>query len=165
MRSRPYKPPPPLPPLLDELSTYLPNSDSRSRASRESDVPLPELDPETGRLLAKKPRQHRVRVQGKLALVRSVSVADLQSIPTGNHISSPRIVRRGVTLDSGIGGTAPTRRKKGRRRSFDGISDSDEDISERDTQPRGYGIGGAGNIRRSITHLEAYGRLLILTLL
>lgn len=153
MRSRPYKAPPPLPPLLDDLSAYLPNSDSR-RTSDDSEVPLSELDPESGRLLPKKSRQHRVRVQGKLALVRSVSVADLHSSTStsasaGSHLPSPRMVRRGVTLDSGVGGTVPARRRRrGRRCSLDDITDSEEDISERDTQPRGYGIGGAGNIRK-----------------
>ncbi|RYO99037.1 hypothetical protein DL764_006919 [Monosporascus ibericus] len=134
MRSRPYKPSP-LPTLLDDLSAYLPNSDSRP--SGESEVPLSALDHDTGLLLPRKPRQHRVRVQGKVALVRSVSVADLKF---AGH-PSPRTLH-GVQFDSGVGGSAPT------RRSLDDGSETDEDVSDRDTQYRGYGIGGAGNIRK-----------------
>ncbi|RYP52687.1 hypothetical protein DL768_002194 [Monosporascus sp. mg162] len=135
MRSRPYKPPPPLAPLLDDLSAYLPNSDRSP--SGESEVPLSMLDHDTGMLLPRKARQHRVRVQGKVALVRSVSVADLKF---SGH-PSPRSLH-GVQFDSGVGGSAP------RRRSLDDGSEADEDVSERDTQFRGYGIGGAGNIRK-----------------
>ncbi|RYP74162.1 hypothetical protein DL769_004077 [Monosporascus sp. CRB-8-3] len=136
MRSRPYKPPPPLPPLLDDLFAYLPNSDRRP--SGENEIPLSALDHDTGLLLPRKARQHRVRIQGKVALVRSVSVGDLKF---AGH-PSPRTLH-GVQSDSGVGGDAPT------RRSLDDGSETDEDVSERDTQLRGYGIGGAGNIRKS----------------
>ncbi|RYP36170.1 hypothetical protein DL767_003502 [Monosporascus sp. MG133] len=135
MRSRPYKPPPPLPPLLDDLSAYLPNSDRRP--SSESEVALSALDHDTGMLLPRKARKHRVRVQGKVALVRSVSVADLKF---AGH-SSPRTLH-GAQFDFGVGASAPT------RRSLDDASETDEDVSERDSQFRGYGIGGAGNIRK-----------------
>ncbi|RYP78989.1 hypothetical protein DL770_006784 [Monosporascus sp. CRB-9-2] len=135
MRSRPYKPPPPLHPLLDDLSAYLPNSDRRP--SGESEVLLSALDHDTGMLLPRKARQHRVRVQGKVALVRSVSVADLKF---AGH-PSPRTLD-GLRFDSGVGGSART------RRSLDDGSETDGDVSERDTQFRGYGIGGAGNIRK-----------------
>lgn len=169
MRSRPYRPPPPLPPLLDDLATYLPNSDHRrpSNDGGSGEVPLSEIDPESGRLLPKKkPQQqhlHRVRVQGKLALVRSVSVAELRPMGGGDGspmLSLPRATmrHRGVALDSGVGAVMPG--KSRRRCSLDDVGsggddddddsdDYDEEISERDTQPRGYGIGGAGNIRRS----------------
>ncbi|KAK7757604.1 hypothetical protein SLS62_000619 [Diatrype stigma] len=122
------------------------------------------MHPETGRLLPKRrPQQqhlHRVRVQGKLALVRSVSIAELRPVGGGggggSHISSsPRTMmrHRGVTLDSGVGAAMPGG-GSGRRCSLDDVDDDDdsddydEEISERDRQPRGYGIGGAGNIRR-----------------
>ncbi|ORY67035.1 uncharacterized protein BCR38DRAFT_338390 [Pseudomassariella vexata] len=135
MRSHPYRAPPPLPPLLDELSTYLPNRDGR-RANDDTEIPLSDFNPDTSSLLPRKRRQHRVRVQGRLALVRSVSVANLNA-STG--IPSPRdsIAR----FDTGITG------KSRRRRSIDAVSDMEEDVEERDTQFRGYGIGGAGNIR------------------
>ncbi|RYP61538.1 hypothetical protein DL771_010099 [Monosporascus sp. 5C6A] len=136
MRSRPYKPTPPLSPLLDNLTVYLPNSDRRP--SGESEVPLSALDHETGMLLPRKARQHRVRVQGKVALVRSVSVADLKF---AGH-QSPRTLH-GVQFNSGVVGGTQT------RRSLDDGSETDEDVCETDTQLRGYGIGGAGNIRMS----------------
>ncbi|RYP14305.1 hypothetical protein DL765_006470 [Monosporascus sp. GIB2] len=147
MRSSPYKPPTPLLPLLDDLSAYLPNSDRRP--SGQSEVPLSALDHDTGMLIPRKARQHRVRVQGKVALVRSVSVADLKFV---GHPSSRSL--RGVQFDSGVGGGAPT------RRSLDVGSETDEDVSERDTQFRGYGIGGAGNIRRSTP--SGYGAIVAL---
>ncbi|RYO87405.1 hypothetical protein DL762_004235 [Monosporascus cannonballus] len=136
MRSRPYKPPTPLLPLLDDPSAYLLKSDRRPSSERE--VPMSALDHDTGVLLPRKARQHRVRVQGKVALVRSVSVADLKF---AGH-PSPRS-SHGVQFDSGVGGGALT------RRSLDDGSETDEDVSERDTQFRAYGIGGAGNIRKS----------------
>ncbi|RYP29301.1 hypothetical protein DL766_005450 [Monosporascus sp. MC13-8B] len=121
MRSRPYKPPTPLLPLLDDPSAYLLKSDRRPSSERE--VPMSALDHDTG---------------GKVALVRSVSVADLKF---AGH-PSPRS-SHGVQFDSGVGGGALT------RRSLDDGSETDEDVSERDTQFRAYGIGGAGNIRKS----------------
>ncbi|KAI1385182.1 uncharacterized protein F4822DRAFT_432031 [Hypoxylon trugodes] len=151
MRSRPYTPPPPLPPLLAELSGYLPNRERRD--GNDGTVPLLDLDPDTSRLLPPEKRQleHRVRVQGRLAPVRSISVADL------------RRASHGVGFDEGVGGKAP--RRRGRRRSEDDVGGSsgrgsgsvdgdgdggegDEEVGERDTQLRGYGIGGRGNIRR-----------------
>ncbi|KAI0893117.1 hypothetical protein F4806DRAFT_477070 [Annulohypoxylon nitens] len=137
MRSHPYTPPPPLPPLLNDLSTYLPNSDRRDGVGG-SEVGLADLDPETSRLLPEKRRQHRVRIQGRLAPVRSVSVANLRA-------PSPRdTTNRG--LDNAVGGTLPRR-----CRSEDGegdLSKEEVEVEERDTQLRGYGIGGRGNIRR-----------------
>ncbi|OTA89394.1 hypothetical protein M434DRAFT_398632 [Hypoxylon sp. CO27-5] len=139
MRSHPYTTPPPLPPLLTELSAYLPNRDRRDNAS-DSDVALLDLDPDTSRLLPRKRQQHHVRIQGRLAPVRSVSVANLRS---SSYSPSPHD-RKG--LDSAVGATLPRR-----RRSWDdSMIDIEEEgnVGERDTQLRGYGIGGRGNIRR-----------------
>ncbi|KAI4859505.1 hypothetical protein F4820DRAFT_439512 [Hypoxylon rubiginosum] len=172
MRSRPYTPPPPLPPLLSELSAYLPNrrdhrpnrGDSRSS---EDAVPLSELDPETSRLLPpqrKKRGKHHVRIQGKLAPVRSVSVVNLRSKSADRRGSSSlrddtATAAAAARFDTGVGGTTAVPRR--RRRSEDGGGDGDgdgdtgsdetdeEEVRERDTQLRGYGIGGAGNIRRA----------------
>ncbi|KAI1207523.1 uncharacterized protein F4807DRAFT_434909 [Annulohypoxylon truncatum] len=142
MRSHPYTPPPPLPPLLSDLSTYLPNSDRRDGVSG-TEVGLSDLDPDTSRLLPEKRRQHRVRVQGRLAPVRSVSIANLRSPPLRDASN------RG--FDEAVGGALPRRRRSedddagGRG---DETGEEEVEVEERDTQLRGYGIGGRGNIRR-----------------
>ncbi len=142
MRSHPYKPPPPRPPLLDDLAACLPNSDRR-RYGGGSEAPLPAMDHDTTPLMLRKPRQHLVWVQGRLVLVQSVSAAERKS---GGHRPSPRAIHpHGLPLDPGAGGAV-----RWRRNAVEG-SDADEAISEGDMQLRGYGIGGAGNIRRSIT--------------
>ncbi|KAI1400990.1 hypothetical protein F4819DRAFT_459760 [Hypoxylon fuscum] len=143
MRSHPYTPPPPLPPVLSELSTYLPNRDRRVGSSAsDSEVGLSDLDPETSRLLPRKRQQHHVRIQGKLAPVRSVSVVSPRSVEGDRSALSPR---EDTQLNTAVGGTMPRRR---RRRSSDTYSEARGRVGERDTQLRGYGIGGAGNIRR-----------------
>ncbi|KAI2602886.1 uncharacterized protein GGS25DRAFT_70489 [Hypoxylon fragiforme] len=188
MRSRPYTPPPPLPPLLTELSAYLPNS-SRGRDTNSSKyhqchhgnhgsaVALADLDPETSRLLPRKRQpqpQHRVRVQGKLAPVRSVSVVNLVRGGAGpgdhhHHRRRAHSPRGDAEMDAAVGATLTRPRTRGRRRkSLDDVDvdvdvDGDEggdmngdggyeagedEVGDRDTQLRGYGIGGRGNIRR-----------------
>lgn len=109
-----------------------------------SEVGLADLDPDTSRLLPEKRRQHRVRIQGRLAPVRSVSVANLRS-------PSPRdTTNRG--LDNAVGGALPRRRRSeddgGVRDGGGELSEEEVEVGERDTQLRGYGIGGRGNIRR-----------------
>ncbi|KAI0098457.1 hypothetical protein F4814DRAFT_453538 [Daldinia grandis] len=129
MRSRPYTPPPPLPPLLAELATLLPNRE------REGDraISLLDLNPDTSRLLPAKERpQHCVRVQGRLTPVRSVSVANLRS---------PSQTR----FDTAVSG--PPARPRRRRSSDDVNREMGGESRERDAQLRGYGIGGRGNIR------------------
>ncbi|OTB00771.1 hypothetical protein M426DRAFT_324012 [Hypoxylon sp. CI-4A] len=162
MRSRPYTPPPPLPPLLTELSAYLPNRgrDLRGSGSSDAEVALSDLDPETSRLLSSPPPRkralHRVRVQGRLAAVRSVSVADSRSASCG--APETRFDAAAGAVGGGNGGGGGRRR---RRRSEDDLidgdggegevvddDDDDGETEERDAQMRGYGIGGRGNIRR-----------------
>ncbi|KAI1773796.1 hypothetical protein F4818DRAFT_443101 [Hypoxylon cercidicola] len=149
MRSRPYTPPPPLPPILSELSTYLPNrrdpKDSLLRR-RSDDAPLSELHPDTSRLLPQRKRGKRhVRIQGKLAPVRSVSVVNLRSKSSDRRASSPSRADD-ARFDTAVGGVAPGRRRRRRRSEDDTASETDAEVRERDTQLRGYGIGGAGNI-------------------
>ncbi|KAK3989055.1 hypothetical protein QBC44DRAFT_95022 [Cladorrhinum sp. PSN332] len=169
MRSHPCAPPPPLPPILndlaDELVSILPNQSARYSADREPE--LSEIDTENSRLLqpppARKRLEHHVRVQGKLALVKSISTADLRSdgtqIPTpplSAGIVSPRIPPR---YESAVGSVVvPQETNHKRRKSLDdGAAEEPNSESEpedaqeviaRDKQLRGYGIGGAGNIRR-----------------
>ncbi|WYZ33817.1 hypothetical protein EsH8_I_000093 [Colletotrichum jinshuiense] len=123
-----------------------------------------EIDPESNQLIPTRKRRHRVRVQGRLAVVRSVSTVNLRpaaSVPPA--LPSP-VGTSGTTtpatpkFESGVAGStvAPVRR----RRSFDDGSsgtEEEDDVKEtavRDRQFRGYGIGGAGNIRRPT---EVYG--------
>ena len=179
MRSHPYQAPPPLPPLLDDIVSYLPNQalpsdDGRSERSGpgEEGFPLAALDPDTSTLLPPRKKRHHVRIQGRLALVRSVSAANINAgLPSpasaGSSVASPRDPGASPTASryESAAGSAASRRSsrvfaavqtpQARRRSLDDIgetdSDTDEDerevITRRDRQFRGYGIGGAGNIR------------------
>jgi len=137
MRSRPYTPPPPLPPMLEDLGSMLPRPKATYHANRSTgDIPLDNLDPETSQLIPAKKRTHRVWVQGKLAAVRSVSIA------ARSKTRSKSRVDRGITGD----------RPSARRRSVDDLRNLDDE-EEKETalragQLRGYGIGGVGNIRR-----------------
>ncbi|CAJ2508517.1 Uu.00g135430.m01.CDS01 [Anthostomella pinea] len=103
------------------------------------------MDAETSHLLPQKQHQHqhqhRVHIQGKLALVRSVSIANLQATnpPPTSQAGSGRFDGAGVSNSL---------QSRQRRRSTDGTSEPAND--PRDTQHRSYGIGGAGNIRRPI---------------
>ncbi|KAH6677870.1 hypothetical protein F5X68DRAFT_193436 [Plectosphaerella plurivora] len=123
------------------------------RFSRDDlDLPVALLDPETSQLLPPRKKKHRVRVQGRLAVVRSVSTANLGS-PTGS--GPPSAGSATPRFESGVGGhSAAGSPRRGRRRSLDDGSGSEmeeEEVREtavRDRQLRGYGIGGAGNIRR-----------------
>lgn len=219
MRSYPCQP---QSPILSELTDPIPFPNrilERRRRQRRTHARVddnddydtePEdlmIDPDTSRLLPPRtaspvriPRHRRhVMVQGRLALVRSVSVAaPVRSAPlfptasggraphsfgpdTGvnSSIASelspelPRFSSRG--FERGVGGVivedtaAGTRMREGRRgrgrsrnRNKDEVNagyhsdtilgDEDEDARERSRvycqQLRGYGIGGAGNIRK-----------------
>ncbi len=168
-RSHPYVPPPPLPPLLDdiadELSSILPNQSGPDRRGSDTEIELGELDPDTSRLIPIRPKRHHVRVQGKLVVVRSVSTAILRPTVSGSP-SRDRpvsIVAGPVTgrYESAVGSTTAPRssKRRSRRRSLDdgaaeegSETETEEEVREtgiRDRQWRGYGIGGAGNIRKS----------------
>ncbi|KAB5513162.1 hypothetical protein GE09DRAFT_1067434 [Coniochaeta sp. 2T2.1] len=194
MRSHPYAPAPPLSPLLDDLATdlssILPAHEPRQHVRRRSsapDIPLFDLDPDTSRLLSPPPARaasrrlshHHVRVQGRLALVRSVSTVSTRrrGSPGASGRTSgdssvppvPPVGRYESAVGSAVGAVvAPGRKRagrkggrRGRRRSMDfgeryrdGESESESEEDERrretvsrDMQLRGYGIGGAGNIR------------------
>jgi hypothetical protein len=155
MRSHPYAHPPPLPPIFDELASILPPLPNQaSRSQDDLDIPLCELDSETGQLLPARRRRHHVRVQGRLAVVRSISTANLRS-PTAarspSGTSSPSTPRFETAL-AGSTVLAAAAARRPRRRSLDdgSCSDTEEDDERetkvRDRQLRGYGIGGVGNI-------------------
>ncbi|GJC91226.1 UDP-glucuronosyl UDP-glucosyltransferase [Colletotrichum higginsianum] len=144
------------------------------------------IDPEStesNQLIPARKRRHRVRVQGRLAVVRSVSAANLRPAVSSVAPALPSPVAAAVggtatpaappKFESGVAGSAaaPARgrgmtmrsreRGRGRGRSVDDASsdagEDDDDAREtavRDRQFRGYGIGGAGNIRRPT---EVYG--------
>lgn len=138
----------------------------------DMDIPLSGLDPDTSRLLPRRRQRQLVRVQGRLAMVRSVSTANLRSptsttgnVPNMPAMPSPTTNGGGGSVTSPRGADAAVgsfissspRRGGRRRRSHDGITgkdstseDSEEDVAAlgvRDRQLRGYGIGGVGNIR------------------
>ncbi|KAI0121696.1 hypothetical protein BJ170DRAFT_133323 [Xylariales sp. AK1849] len=127
-----------LPPILDRLLTYLPKQERRER--EDSLTPMSDQDPDMDRLLPRRRRQPQVRIQGRLAAVKSVSVVNLR---LAVQSTSQRNIAR---LDAGVGSTSR------RRRSLDDgseVEEDTEDVEDRDTRLRGYGIGGAGNIRTS----------------
>ncbi|KAK1966418.1 hypothetical protein LY78DRAFT_669748 [Colletotrichum sublineola] len=141
-----------------------------SNQRRHSQDDAGEPDPEADHLIPARKRRHRVRVQGRLAVVRSVSTANLRpatsvapALPPpiaaaassgGTTTSAPATPR----FESGVAGSTgmPLRRRK----SLDDASsdcteyDDAKETAVRDRQFRGYGIGGAGNIRRPT---EVYG--------
>lgn len=163
--------------LADELISILPNRTVRPRRrSSVPDVPLFEFDPDTSRLLSPPPpprprhHHHHVRVQGRLVLVRSVSTVSLRTHTAGNTspISQtsappvPALPMYAAAVGSVVRSSTKGRSKSGgerRRRSLDdhvraGEAESGRDSDDRrretvsrDLQLRGYGIGGAGNIR------------------
>ncbi|KAI1180973.1 hypothetical protein F4777DRAFT_181333 [Nemania sp. FL0916] len=102
---------------------------------------LTNSDPESSGLLPRRQRQHRVRIQGRLAIVRSVSVANLRQAK-----NSSATVQADINNEDAPGSAID------QRGSYDGSETEDEDdhtdVVDRDAQFRGYGIGGAGNIRR-----------------
>ncbi|KAK3385286.1 hypothetical protein B0H63DRAFT_449353 [Podospora didyma] len=171
MRSHPYTPPPPLPPLLgeiaDELAAILPNQGGPyHRRASDGEVEMCELDPDTSRLLPSRPKRHHVRIQGKLVVMRSISTANLRPPQRRRESSSPSPDESTPTsatrphLESPIeSGSAPRRPRARRRRlslddgaarrsSNDATAEEARETVIRDRQLRGYGIGGAGNIRR-----------------
>lgn len=180
MRSHPYTPAPPLPPLLDDLadefSSILPNQAPR-RCGSDTDlsIELAPVDPDTSRLLPVRRKRHHVRIQGKLVVVRSVSTANLRPSPSSPRLPSPTplpgsasptgdrqvsTAGGGRIYESAVG-SAVTPRTRRRRSLDDGAVDgeseaeTEEEAREvviRDRQLRGYGIGGAGNIREHASH-------------
>lgn len=160
VRSQASAPPSPLPPLLNDIATMLPFPRKTYHALDDSSVPLSSLDPDTSKLLPVQERTHHVWIQGRLAPVRSVSVANLRK---PSHTSSTLLVPDVPgTPSTSSRGTSPTRSRfsnvttPSRRRSFDGTTfgDAGYDTEEErrkalrsNCQRRGYGIGGAGNIR------------------
>ncbi|KAK5651847.1 hypothetical protein OQA88_11616 [Cercophora sp. LCS_1] len=163
MRSHPYTPPAPLPPLLGDLATdiaaILPNQPSAPAS--ENSIELDPLDPDTSRLIPARKRRHHVRVQGKLVVVRSMSTANLRSGPSSPRPPMPAspvagVAERRMSNLSGGSGGSNTKGKleeavgsgRNRRRSLDEMDEEVREVVRRDRQLRGYGIGGAGNIRR-----------------
>lgn len=127
MRSRPFT----SPYRQAGLSTCVSHYDyGRTRTSIADDeaVSLVESDPETDRLLPHRQCRHRVRIQGRLAIVRTVSVPNSRQVKNGSPIAHMNISRRGSYKSE-------VKRDEG------------DYVGERDEQFRGYGIGGAGNIR------------------
>ncbi|TGJ81265.1 hypothetical protein E0Z10_g7498 [Xylaria hypoxylon] len=103
-------------------------------------VLLADLDPETTRLLPRRQYRRRVRIQGQLAIVRTVSVANLQQAKNGSRTTHLNMNQKAVR-------GSPLRRQDSYDCSDYEDDDADADVAKRDAQFRGYGIGGAGNIR------------------
>ncbi|KAH7327786.1 hypothetical protein B0I35DRAFT_415750 [Stachybotrys elegans] len=146
----------PVTPLFDDLSTILPILPKKAypRSRDDSDIALSSLDPDTSRLLPSRRRRHRVWVQGKLAPVTSVSVTNLRvpSAPSTPVPHTPSLGSRGPSparFDRGVAGIVDRPRSAVEDRAGSDESEDERDTLARDTQLRGYGIGGAGNIRRA----------------
>ncbi|KAI3339319.1 hypothetical protein F4824DRAFT_498586 [Ustulina deusta] len=121
----------------------------RTSIPHDEAVPLVNLDAETNHLLPRRQRPLRVRIQGRLAIVRTVSVANLRPARTGAPTARADTTREYVR-------GSPMRRRgsddgsevEEEEEEDDDDDDDDDDVVEGDAQFRGYGIGGAGNIRR-----------------
>ncbi|KAI0550962.1 hypothetical protein F4679DRAFT_541015 [Xylaria curta] len=129
MRFRPFTSPSPQTTGLS--SGYISNNIHKVTSIANDEVaPLMDSNPEMDQLLPRRQRRHHVRIQGRLAMVRAVSVTSLpqekNSSPTTFMDMSHEVIRQD---------------------SYDG-DEIEDDIVEHDAQFRAYGIGGAGNIRR-----------------
>lgn len=145
MRSHPYESPPPFPPILNSLAALLPEpppSHQPYGSLSDDSVQLSQLDHDTSRLVPGQKQRHHVWVQGKLTPVRSVSTANLSLDKSDATRGKKRETMRDLETP--------------RRRSFgDQYWPDDEETTQgqdkaairQSTQLRGYGIGGAGNIR------------------
>ncbi|KAI0190719.1 hypothetical protein EV127DRAFT_480959 [Xylaria flabelliformis] len=129
MRFRPFTSPSPQATGLS--SAYISNHIHNVTSVVDDDVvPLMDSDPEMNRLLPRRQRRHHVRIQGRLATVRAVSVASLRQEKNGSPITFMDMSHEVMQQDA-----------------YDG-DEFEDDIVEHDAQFRAYGIGGAGNIRR-----------------
>ncbi|UQC81532.1 uncharacterized protein CLUP02_07018 [Colletotrichum lupini] len=108
-----------------------------SNQHRYSQDDAGEPDPESDQLIPTKKRRHRVRVQGRLAVVRSVSTANLRPTPSvAPELPSP-VVGNGsggpasAKFESGVAGStvAPVRRRK----SLDNASSDTEEDDAKET--------------------------------
>ncbi|KAI1130134.1 hypothetical protein F5Y10DRAFT_236265 [Nemania abortiva] len=136
------------PPQLSTACAPHHNWDRAGMPHEEEAVPLADSDRETNRLLPRRRRRHRVRIQGRLAIVRTVSVANPRQTKSGSPNAQTDVHCEDVRTSH-----------IGLRSSYDGSETGDEDgddfAAERDARLRGYGIGGAGNIRRPMDIIGA----------
>lgn len=154
MLSRTYTPAPPLPlldDLADELPVKLPDEPHPGHRLSIADIALSNLDPHTSRLLAaptpaRRRHHHHVRVQGRLALVRSVSTTNLRAPTTGKISPVPPV----SSFEHGVGSGATTKsrrrgdgRDRGRRKSLDGSTRAESEL-ESDDEERVRETAGSG---------------------
>ncbi|KAI0969163.1 hypothetical protein F4678DRAFT_441170 [Xylaria arbuscula] len=92
-------------------------------------VPLIDVNSETDQYSHCRQRPRRVRIQGRLANVRTVSIANIGQAKNCTPMARTDIYRECSESESEDQG-------------------DDNNAVEGDAQFRGYGIGGAGNIRR-----------------
>ncbi|KAH8175244.1 hypothetical protein LIA77_03662 [Sarocladium implicatum] len=151
MRSHPYEPAPPFPPILTSLAALLPEPPQAHQSdthSASNSVALSQLDHDTSRLVPEQKQRHHVWIQGKLTPVRSVSGSHL-SLSAADGAGTVRTKKRETMRD------LETPRRRRSMGDNEWPDDEDEDCKDnargatrQNTQLRGYGIGGAGNIRR-----------------
>ncbi|KAK5625600.1 hypothetical protein RRF57_001316 [Xylaria bambusicola] len=114
----------------------------RTSITNDETVPLINLDREASRSLPRQQRPRRVRIQGRVAVVQTVSVTKSRKTKNGARITHTNVSYSYVRV-----------LQRGRKGSYDGnVQDEGDNIGgysiEGDRQFHGYGIGGAGNIRR-----------------
>ncbi|KAI9150107.1 hypothetical protein HJFPF1_09862 [Paramyrothecium foliicola] len=161
VRSQASPPTSPLPQILDDIATMLPFPKKSYRALDDASAPLSSLDPDTSKLLPAQKRTHHVWIQGKLAPVKTALIPRSRKDNTKSTVllvpaapASPGASSRGTSPASSRFADGATQI---RRRSFDDAYNVDDgrkeeerrDEARRNCQPRGYGIGGAGNISES----------------
>ena len=156
MRSHPYEPAPPFPPILTSLAALLPEPAPTYQSNENigsDSVALSQLDHDTSRLVPEQKQRHHVWVQGKLTPVRSVS-------GTALTVERPGTMRSTKKRETMRDLETPRRRSMG---DSEWPDDEDEDdqgnqrsAAKQNTQLRGYGIGGAGNIRTYFPHNNCF---------
>lgn len=123
--------------LKKRLSAYLPArgpTDGDGLSTYRSD-----LDQEAARLLSRDREQCHVWVQGQLVQVTSSAHSSTHVGKAGQHGGGPIVRERMYTF--------ARRQQEGNLNSGDAPEEGPRGRHQHETSPRGYGIGGAGNIR------------------
>ena len=123
----------------------------------DNDDSLDESQRDTTQLIPTTKHEHHVWVQGRLAKVRTVSTANLRA-HRSLTVSSPGKVDGSTNIELAVGSTSTSSKHRRRRSSMcdlpyrntsKPLQQEHGDFQNRPANRslRGYGIGGAGNIR------------------
>ncbi|GKT82211.1 UDP-glucuronosyl/UDP-glucosyltransferase [Colletotrichum tofieldiae] len=120
-----------------------------SNQRRHSQDHAGEPDPESSQLIPTRKRRHRVRVQGRLAVVRSVSTVNLRPAASVAPTLPSPVAASGTTtpatpkFESGVAGSTGTPVR--RRKSLDEASSDTEEDDAKETAVRDRQFRGAAD--------------------